>query len=620
MSLTGNLEDLPLLDILQIVSFSKKTGWLGITTEAGDGAIVFRDGFVVAALAFELPPLDPRFASLGPQQQEGLIRRRIEIALGRLIRLREGQFRFSLGSEPPASVGGHPLAPEILAQGINPQELLLDLARGMDEDRRDSSEALEASFGEPAAPAAAPEPADTEVAAEPAPEPAPPEPAPPEPVPARRDLAPEYTALRETLPEYTVPMQAVSEELLRASAAALPAAAVPPAPPAAAAPEPSPAVEPAPPAPEPTPPAEQAPAPPAAGAAPEPAAADEITALLLVDDEEDVRRVLAQSFTQAGYQVVEAEDPDGALKKAGRLSKAGIGFVVVTDLGMPSSGGSSFQGGFEVVKRLVKMRLAAPVLMMTETLSPAVRARAKQLGISSFVFKPSLSKLDPEQHRADLRGFAQKLIDDVLPELARRGQPPKRGPGGRDPAPSAAASAAHEGTARDLKVLQQHLAELRGSADPARIPALVMRVAREVFERGVLLLVKNEQLVGLGGFGPAGSGDNINLVVREVVIPLGEPSLFHDVVRSGRPWSGPLPEGRWSGYLMARLGRFRSDGVTLLPLVAHRDTIALLFGDNPETGRAPERIEALELFMHQAGIAMENALLQRKLRLMQEKG
>src|SRR5436189_217201 len=39
MSLTGNLEDLPLLDILQIVSFSKKTGYLSIRTAAGEGAV-----------------------------------------------------------------------------------------------------------------------------------------------------------------------------------------------------------------------------------------------------------------------------------------------------------------------------------------------------------------------------------------------------------------------------------------------------------------------------------------------------------------------------------------------------------------------------------------------------
>ena len=61
-------------------------------------------------------------------------------------RLREGQFHFSLSEQPPKKIGAREIAPETLAVGIHPQELLLDLARGMDEDRRDSSQALEAGL------------------------------------------------------------------------------------------------------------------------------------------------------------------------------------------------------------------------------------------------------------------------------------------------------------------------------------------------------------------------------------------------------------------------------------------------------------------------------------------
>src|SRR5262249_48743259 len=135
-----------------------------------------------------------------------------------------------------------------------------------------------------------------------------------------------------------------------------------------------------------------------------------LPAVLLVDDEEQVRNILSDRFAQGGYEVVEAEDPDSALKKANRLSKAGVRFVLVTDLGMPTSGGSSFHGGFEVVKRLWKMGQYPPVLMMTESLSPALQARAKQMSITSFVFKPGLSKLDPQQYEADLKAFAGKIL------------------------------------------------------------------------------------------------------------------------------------------------------------------------------------------------------------------
>ncbi|HVQ31713.1 MAG TPA: DUF4388 domain-containing protein, partial [Vicinamibacteria bacterium] len=255
MSLNGNLEDLPLLDILQIVSFSKKTGHLSIRADAGTGAIVFRDGFVVASFAWDAAPLDPRFANVGEADRTSVIRTRIEIALETLIRLREGQFSFSLSEEPPASVGGRDITLETLSQGINPQELLLDLARGIDEDRRDSQAAVEDSFAEAT-------------------------------LPGRLDESP-----RKPGDPGTQPVPVIERG---------PQAAPPPA------------VEP-------------------------PPAARPNATLLLVDDEEEVRRVLTFVLEDAGYKVAAAEDPEVAVKTASRLGKEGVPFILVTDLGMPTS-------------------------------------------------------------------------------------------------------------------------------------------------------------------------------------------------------------------------------------------------------------------------------------------
>jgi CheY-like chemotaxis protein len=569
MSLTGNLEDLPLLDILQIVSFSKKTGYLSIRTGAGEGAIIFRDGFVTSSFTWDAAPLDPRAQSLPPDQRARMLRHRIEVALQQLIRLREGQFNFSLTEEAPTRVGPRDIRDETLEDGINPQELLLDLARGMDEDRRESTAAVEASFVEPED--------DT------APVPAVPPPPPPGP-------------------------------------AAPPAAAKAPEPPA------------------PAPPPVPKPAPRKKEPAPSAAAGEEV--ILLVDDEEEVRRVLADHFTAGGYQVVEAEDPESAVKKAGRLGKAGIPFLLVTDLGMPTSGGSSFQGGFEVVKRLAKMNLHPPVLMMTENLGSALQSRAKQMGVSRIIFKPGLSKLDPGQFEADLRAFAAKILADVIPRLApataaaptaapKPARAIARSPGPSavsarpSPAPSAVtapslpALPSAEELSREFTVLQQRLEELRRPHDASQIAMLVMKMAREFFERAVLFLVKNGEARGLGGFGPAPAAESLHLLARDVVIPLSEPSAFLDVADSHKSLVGPLPDGRWSQYLMGKIGRFRSGTVALLPLLTHRETIALLLGDNPETGRPFGRLDTLELFINQAGIALENAFLQRKVHTLQ---
>ena len=49
MSLVGNLEDLSLGDILQIISLSQKSGVLALSSDLGSGRIVFRNGMVQAA-------------------------------------------------------------------------------------------------------------------------------------------------------------------------------------------------------------------------------------------------------------------------------------------------------------------------------------------------------------------------------------------------------------------------------------------------------------------------------------------------------------------------------------------------------------------------------------------
>ncbi len=572
MSLTGNLEDLPLLDIIQIVSFSKKTGYLSIKMEAGDGGIVFLDGLVVSAFTAGSPPVDPRLVDLPAAKREQLIRSRIIFALEQLTRLREGGFSFELTEDVPRALGSRDLVLETMAGGINPQDLLLDLAAGMDEGQVESAAAVEASF---AAPEEGVVGEDVQI------------------VPS--------AALSEV--EDAGPGPAVPPELPPLSAEG-------PTPPAGG--EPS---APAPPAPSPPPSVPPAPATPIAREPDERA-----QALLLVDDEPDVREILARHFAAAGYLIEEAGDPEAAAQLAARLRTEGVPFVLVTDLGMPASGGASFHGGFEVVKRLWKMNLRPPILMMTESLSQSLRLRARQMGIQAFVFKPTLSKLNPRQFEADLSAFAEKLAADVLPKLAevaylRPAPKPRKGPPSARVEPGAGPLAAD--TAQPFEFLRRRLKELRQPGDANQIAALLMKVAQEFFERSILFVVKNDQVRGLGGFGLAPREETLNLLARQIAIPLGEASVFADTASRRRAFVGPPPADRWSGHLLGRIGRFQSSEIALLPLQAHRETIALLFGDNPETGRGVAGLEALEVFVHQAGIALENVFLQRKLQSLQ---
>jgi CheY-like chemotaxis protein len=148
VSLSGSVEDLPLLEILQVVSFCQKTGHLTVRAPAGEAAVVFESGRVVSGYVWDVPGLPGDQPPEGPAR-ELVLRQRLASVLERLVRLREGEFAFHLTDGVPLTLGGRDLTGERLPYGINPEELTLDLARKLDEDRRDAAATLEASFAVP---------------------------------------------------------------------------------------------------------------------------------------------------------------------------------------------------------------------------------------------------------------------------------------------------------------------------------------------------------------------------------------------------------------------------------------------------------------------------------------
>src|SRR5262249_14987547 len=155
---------------------------------------------------------------------------------------------------------------------------------------------------------------------------------------------------------------------------------------------------------------------------------------------------------------------------------------------------------------------------------------------------------------ADLLTFAQRLTVEALPRLLHElHAPPEEekaaaGSGGGTKGGSGSGEAEPDALelSRQFRILQSRLSDLRRPTEAKEISLLVMKVAREYFERGVLFLVRYEELKGLGGFGAAPKGHSLNTLAREVVVSLTEPSIFRDVVQGARSHAGPLPEGRAS--------------------------------------------------------------------------
>jgi two-component system KDP operon response regulator KdpE len=99
--------------------------------------------------------------------------------------------------------------------------------------------------------------------------------------------------------------------------------------------------------------------------------------ILVVDDEKPIRRLLRTALSAEGYDVVEAEDGNGALVAAAQAKPDAI----LLDLGLPDL------DGIEVIARLREWSLA-PVVVLTARDAEAQKIAALDAGADDYVTKP----------------------------------------------------------------------------------------------------------------------------------------------------------------------------------------------------------------------------------------
>ena len=130
MSLVGNLEDLSLGDILQIISLSQKTGVLALQSPTqGAGRVVFRSGLVSAASLVGRP---------APAADEAARQDEVESVVLHMFTWPEGDFSFDVRHEPD------PEDPDFqLEAGLNAQYLAMEGMRVRDEIARAAAASAE---------------------------------------------------------------------------------------------------------------------------------------------------------------------------------------------------------------------------------------------------------------------------------------------------------------------------------------------------------------------------------------------------------------------------------------------------------------------------------------------
>lgn len=170
---------------------------------------------------------------------------------------------------------------------------------------------------------------------------------------------------------------------------------------------------------------------------------------------------------------------------------------------------------------------------------------------------------------------------------------------------------------KDISALKALTQELRFPNSTSEITLLILRFASDIFQRGVLFMIGEDEMAGLGQFGL--EIERADERIRETVLSYTKSPFFTGIIDSARSYSGQLDKDEVTDVFVNEIGGNWPSEVAVFPIIAEGRVVALLYCDNAITGEAFGETEGLEIFISQAGLALEKSLLQRRLQELQNK-
>lgn len=170
---------------------------------------------------------------------------------------------------------------------------------------------------------------------------------------------------------------------------------------------------------------------------------------------------------------------------------------------------------------------------------------------------------------------------------------------------------------KDISSLKSLTQELRFPNSTSEITLLILRFASDIFQRGVLFMVGDAEIVGLGQFGL--TIERPDEKIRGITLHYNESGTLKKIISEKRPYRGILEKDPITEFFINEIGGGWPDETAMFPIIAEGRVVALLYCDNIMSGETIGETEGLEIFIDQAGMALEKSLLQRRLQEMEKK-
>jgi hypothetical protein len=268
--------------------------------------------------------------------------------------------------------------------------------------------------------------------------------------------------------------------------------------------------------------------------------------------------------------------------------------LVVLSHETPADPVSGARDWSEIAARLRAQVGGVPLVLIATPGAPV--AAASERGLPDAVAtRPSATVLADERARTKRDALGQQLRDAVA-AATRLGAPTPPDAASPDP----------------LRSLREYSARLREPAPPSEVLRVVLDFASRHFDRALVAWVRDGEAQAVLQHGVAASGGPDDEALRGLSVAVESVAAFRKVVEGRAPVRVRCEEPSDLAFV-ARLGPLEPVECFVAPIESGDQVAALLWADNAPTGRAIGDTNGVEVIVHEAGLALDRAVLERAL-------
>jgi CheY-like chemotaxis protein len=321
---------------------------------------------------------------------------------------------------------------------------------------------------------------------------------------------------------------------------------------------------------------------------------------VVVFEQSPMLRVAAKrAFGQRGMRIYQFTTLDDTRREVAELLRQNHFFVTFLDLTFNGEGASE-----QLLAAIKKKNHRLPVVVIDREADLRRRARLLRSGADHYLTKPSEAHLQPALADEQLALFADELVDFAERSFSDF----EAMASGEDGARRLYDMAAQEKIARGHAVLKQLINEVSNPNDIGELAQTILRLAGEYVDRAALFVLRDRQFVAHGAISTR-EGEGLGEMLGDLGFSIAEASILSDVAASGEKHRGKIRRVPANERLIEALGRQLPTEIVVLPIMHAGTVVGLLYADNAEQHGPMDELSGLEVFISQAGFALQNAVV-----------